>query len=307
VVTAAVMVVTTIPAVAVAAPSPATAAAEASASVARTTPVPGAGGIGSQPPLQLPPFGPDAPLRVSVLGDSVAAAAEPALVAALQATGEVRVSNATIDGFGLSTDPVWRTSLPEIVHSERAQVVLATWSWDDSCGDAPTPLVRRTTDVCALQHPAAYRRLLASAVRRLLGAGASAVVFLQFPTTAALGSDRVAGERAWDGAARRVAAQFPGHSLYLPVAGSVLRHGRFTSWLPPAARPGAPPATWLRVRTVDGVHLCPAGAARYAAAVLRDLQSTIGLARAPASWAGNAWSADPVYNTPSGACPVDSP
>jgi hypothetical protein len=304
--TAAVLVVATIPAVAVAAPSPAAAAQAATASVAERH-IAGAGTVVGQL-TNVPAFGARDRLRVTVLGDSVAAAAEPAIAASLEATGQVRVDNATIDGFGLSTDPIWRTSLPQIVRSQEAQVVVATWSWDDSCTvRRPTPLAARTTDVCALQHPQAYATLLAEAVHTMLEAGASGVVFLQFPTTAPK-RHQAAGQRAWDRAARSMAERFPGQVVYLPVARSLRREGKFATWLPPAAHPSAPRSAWLRVRTVDGVHLCPAGAARYAKAVLTDLETALQLPDTTgATWAGGQWSAAPVYNTPPGACPADSP
>ncbi|MGH9920786.1 MAG: acyltransferase family protein, partial [Nitrososphaerales archaeon] len=150
VVTAAAVVVATVPAVVVA-PSPVSAEVRAiSASVVPGGPVPGAGVLPERPLVAVPSFGPLDPLRVTVVGDSVAKGAEPAIAAALDSTGEVRVANATIDGFGLSTDPGWRTSLPNAVSSRRAQIVLATWSWDDECSPhSPTPFARRS-GVCAL-------------------------------------------------------------------------------------------------------------------------------------------------------------
>ena len=313
--TAAAVLAATVPAVVV--PSP-----PAAAAVAVVHPgehVPGSGGTVGSAPVGLPPFGPSDPLRVTVLGDSVARAAEPAIAAALGATGAVRVTNATIDGFGLTTDTIWRRSLPKIVAADRSQVVLATWSWDDSCSArSTTPLEHHAVNVCALGEPGAYRRMLAAAVRLMLRHGAAAVVFLQFPTTGPVASatslfrraddrQRAEGEAAWDRIARSLTAAFPGRVLYLPVAPSVLHHDRFSVWLPPGSDPAAPLDAWVRVRTVDDVHLCPAGAARYADAVLADLTPLLGLPPADRTWPAGRWSSSPVYATPPDSCPADHP
>ena len=79
-VTALVMVVATVPAVAAPAPSAEAAAAQAAAAVGSGQGLGDPTGVGAPAaPLDLPAFGPTDPLRVTVLGDSVAAAAEPAL------------------------------------------------------------------------------------------------------------------------------------------------------------------------------------------------------------------------------------
>lgn len=332
--TAAVVVVATLPAVAVP-PAPAVASASRVAGSGR---VPGAGGYGAQVPIALPAFGPSDPLRVTVVGDSVARVAEPAIAAALGATGEVTVTDGAIDGFGLNVDPSWRTDLPSLVRTDRTQLVLATWSWDDSCTPAAPPTVGHyATYTCALQHPRAYAAMLEAAVRAMLGpGGAAGVVFLGFPpsrpggaggpaladvpaagagrdaatraaTRAAAATAAAAAEAAWRRTVRSLPASFPGRVMYLPVARSLLLHGRFTPWLPPADRPGAPRSRWVRVRTVDGVHLCPAGAARYADAVLADLTGLYRLRRAGPGWSTGAWTRDHRYRTPPGSCPADHP
>lgn len=96
--------------------------------------------------------------------------------------------------------------------------------------------------------------------------------------------------------------------MYLPVAGSLLLNGRtYSAWLPPVGQPRAPKDAWIRVRKLDNVHLCPEGSARYAAAVLRDLSTIFRLPAAPPSWADGAWTKDPDFNDPPGACPDDHP
>ena len=306
--TAAFVVVATLPAVAV----PIAAVPSSDIRVAATAAVPGSGGFASQKPITAPPFGPSRPLRVTVFGDSVANVAEPAISAALEATGEVAVTNAAFDGFGLNIDRTWATGVPKLIASDRSQVVLATWSWDDSCSArAPSTIAHYATFVCALQHPRAYTAMLERAVRLMLGpGGASGVVFLEFPPTGpagAAGRAKRVGEAAWNRIVESLPAVFPGKVMYLPVAPAVLLHGQFTPWLPPEGDPRAPKPEWVRVRAVDEVHLCPAGAARYAGAVLADLSTLFHLPAAGTAWSTGRWTRNIVYRTPPGSCPDDHP
>jgi hypothetical protein len=255
---------------------------------------------------------------VTVFGDSVPFVAEPGIAAALGATGEVAVTNAAIPGYGLNIDPSWRTGIPSLMASDHTQLVLATWSWDDSC-TPHTPTPHYATYVCALQHPVAYTKLLEQAVRLMLGpGGASGVVFMQFPLTGpvlaptqpqaeAEQAARDAGEAAFDRIVRALPAVFPGKVMYLPVASSVLLDGKFTPWLPPVGDPTAPKSQWVRVRMVDNVHMCPAGVVRYADALLADLTDIFHLSPASPGWSTQSWTGDRRYNTPPGSCPDDHP
>ena len=316
--TAAVVVVATIPAVA----APSTVAPSTHAvRVGGRQAVPGAGGYQGQEPIAVPPFGPTDPLRVTVFGDSVPRIAEPAIAAALEATGEVAVTDGSATGFGLNRalpDYTWRTGIPSLVAADRTQLVLATWSWDNSC--TPKAATPGYADYdCALQHPASYKQKLEEAVRLMLSpGGASGVIFMEFPITgpdAAAGETatnplvaaKVAGERAWNAIVASLPAEFPGQVMYLPVGTSVLLGGRYTPWLPATGRPGAPAANWVRVRKTDGVHFCPSGAARYADALLADMTDIFHLRPASPGWSEESWTSDPVYDTPPDSCPDDHP
>lgn len=296
--------------------------APASASTTRhrsaSAPVAGSGGLAGEKRIALPPVSPAHPLRVTVFGDSVPYVAEPAIAASLDATGEVTVTDSAFPGFGLSNDPTWATpkhGIASLIASTHAELVLATWSWDNVC----TASERSKGDICALTDPAAFKQQVEKLVRLMLGpGGASGVVFIQFPPT---GPDVAAGEQAdnpqlaqktdgneaFDRIVRSLPAAFPGKVLYLPVASSVLLHGRFTFWLPPTSDPGAPTADWVRVRMTDGVHMCPAGAARYAAAILADLTSLYHLAPAHGTWQSGPWVSTARFTTAPGACPADHP
>jgi len=273
--------------------------------------VPGAGGYAAQQPIRLAQApSPADPLRVMVIGDSVMHDASYGITASLQATGEATVSTRTIDGFGLTTATSWPTSLPSLIRQTRAQLIVASWSWDQYGPTTPN----------ALHQPVQYTALLRRAVATMLtpGNGVEGVIFTQFPQsgnlaaanpadTAAYNRERRAGVVAWNTIAEKMAAEFPGRVMYFPLADAVLLHGEYSAWLPPEGDPGAPSRAWLRVRKLDSVHLCPEGSVRYAAALLADMTSVFGLAPVSGNWSQGAWTSDPDFNDPPGACPDDHP
>lgn len=265
--------------------------------------VPGSGGLSGQAPLvavAATAATAAAPLRVTLIGDSVMRAQAPAVTAALGSTGAVSVTDMAYDGWGLTNDPTWPTGVPAMLRRTRPQLVVGTWSWDGAW---------------ALTDPAAYRATLGRYLSALLdpadGApGAAAVVLEQFPPLGPLPeasggpagqARRVADVRAWNRVAASMPALFPGRVLFLPLAGAVERGGRYTSWAP--AGPGRTP---VRLRSVDATHFCPAGAARYAAALLSDLRTQMALPPAPSGWWSGPWSRAAVYDTPVGVCPATS-
>ena len=328
VVTAAIVVVATLPAVAVAPRGPAQSSQVpvigAGARVA------GAGGVVGKP-ITLPKFGPADPLRVSVLGDSVAQISEPGIAAALDATGDIKVSSSAYEGFGLNRFYKTTTGqivtgfpwLKQLIGKTRPELVLATWSWDGSCTPThPTtnPDGGYETYYCAEQYPTQYKAMLQRAIHFMLKTvGAAGVIFLQFPIR---GPDYEAGQAAtsptiasankgiryWNDAVRSMTAKFPGHVMYLPVGSSVLLNGKFTFLLPTPRTPNAPRTKWLRVRMVDGVHMCPAGISRYADAILADLTEEFSLHRARPGWSTGSWTKKSIYYWTSAAghdpCPA---
>ena len=308
--TAVVMVVATFPAVA----DPSTVALTTRLTVTPGTPgatVPGSGGYAGQEPIRLAalPSAAD-PLRVMLLGDSVMHDASYGVTAALQATGEVTVSTRTIDGFGLTTATNWRTSLPNLIRETGAQLIVASWSWDQLGPTTPN----------ALHQPAQYEQLLHSALSEMLtpGNGVEGVIFTQFPISGLIAStnpsvqasysrSRAQGVVAWNDIAKNMTTLFPGRVMYFPVADAILLDGHYSAWLPPEGDPHVPPSEWTRVRKLDNVHLCPEGSARYGAAVLGDMTTLFGLAPGGTAWAQGSWTTNPNFNNPPGACPDDHP
>jgi peptidoglycan/LPS O-acetylase OafA/YrhL len=308
VVTAVVIVVATMPAVAD--PSSVASTTHVASSAAGQT-VPGAGGYAGQQPIRLAPAPSSAdPLRVMLIGDSVMHDASYGITAALGATGEATVSTRTYDGFGLTTATNWRTSLPTLIKETGAQLIVASWSWDQYGPTTPN----------ALHQPKQYTALLRSAVATMLapGNGVEGVIFTAFPESgdiaasnpadqAAYNKERWDGVVAWNAIAEKMTSYFPGRVMYFPLAGSVLLDGEYSAWLPPEGAPHAPSSAWIRVRKLDNVHLCPEGSARYADALLADMTSVFGLAPADGNWSQGAWTSDPDFNDPPGACPDDHP
>jgi hypothetical protein len=305
--TAILIVVATIPAVA----DPTHVVGTSHLASAKGQAVPGSGGYEGQLPIHLATQPtPANPLRVMIVGDSVMHDASYGITASLESTGDAVVSAHTIDGFGLGTATTWHTSFPSLVAQTHAQIVIASWSWDQYGPTTPN----------ALHQPQAYARLLQSAVATLLapGNGVEGVIFTQFPQSGiiaasspsqqtAYNKERWEGVIAWNNIAKGMTAKFPGRVMYLPVASSLLLHGQYSAWLPPTNDPHASSDQWIRVRKLDDVHLCPEGSALYANAVLSDVTAVFHLSPAAGDWSQGSWASDPNFNDPPGACPDDHP
>ena len=242
--TAVVLVVATVPAVAD--PAPVAQVARPLRQGPGALEVAGEGGYAGQRPIVLPPgtFSPAQPLRATIIGDSVMGDASYAIRASLQSTGEVTVHTNTLDGFGLTTVPVWPSALTSIIGSEHPQLIIGTWSWDFAGPSTPN----------ALYQPKRYTALLERALRLMLapGNGVDGIVLTQFPQGDVSHPLHVSrrhqaqGARAWDAIAATMPSVFPGKVMYLPVADSILLHGHYATWLPPLGDPKAPRSQWVR-------------------------------------------------------------
>jgi hypothetical protein len=257
----------------------------------------GAASVGAAPT-------PDDPLRVWVLGDSVMHDAEPALAAALAATGEAEVvADSSFGGWGLTTVPAWTADSEQIIAAYHPQVVIGTWSWDDTlAGDDPT----------------VYLALLDQALSVWLapGDGVKLVLLVQFPQIGPnafiaqpllrerLWATLTAEQRAWDADAVRAVQAFPGRARYLPTDQLFDPHGRFLTWAPVGG------GLDVRVRQVDNIHLCPFGAAELAQLIVASLGDAVGLRSPVPGWEHGPWALDQRYNVGvagPGACPTDQP
>ncbi|MGH9046376.1 MAG: hypothetical protein ACRDVW_03575 [Acidimicrobiales bacterium] len=244
------------------------------------------------------------PIRFWLLGDSVMHDAAPAVTAALDATGEATVvANSTFGGWGLTTQLAWVRDSQQIIETYHPQVVVGTWSWDDTlAGDDPS----------------LYASLLRQALEVWLapGDGIQLVVLVQFPpvgpntyipaTTRRIKSwTEVSQEQdEWDHIAQSMVRVFPGHAAYLSTSQVFAPGGRFLTWTRSVT------GKWVRIRQLDNAHLCPYGAAEMGQLVIDDLQPMLGLPTPQPGWQDGSWSGDEQFNIGiggPGACPVDQP
>jgi peptidoglycan/LPS O-acetylase OafA/YrhL len=262
-------------------------------------PIRGAGGLGGQARIVVGhPIAASDPLRVVLLGDSMIDVAGPGVVAALDATGEVVASNHGFPGFGISNDPAWRGYVRHWVTATHADVVAFTDAgWDGRA---------------AMDEPA-YRDELVELVDVARAAGASGVVFLQYPwtkpseQTPAQQATTDAGTAAWNAAVAGMQAAAPGRAMYFPIAPSVELDGRYAAWVSPPLDPTAPETTWDRVRRTDGVHLCPPGISLYAAAIAADVGQAFGVPSPADGWWVNGWQRSTIIRQGAQYCPGDHP
>jgi len=229
--------------------------------------------------------------------------AQVGITEALEGTGDVEVSSNALPVWGLSS-PNADAFLVRSVQEFHPQIVIGTWSADNALARAD---------------PGAYQRTLETAIRILLspGDGVVGVIFLQMPVfgpTPDLVSSpslsqilqlRADGVSAWNQAVNESSLTFSGRVMYLPVARSLENGGRYTSWLPPSGESSGAPRHWVRVRTTDGVGLCPPGITRYSASVREDLTEIFHLNTSRTRW----WDSDAirVRAFDSATCPDDHP
>lgn len=291
--------------------APAGHVAKASTATTATTttgmkkPMPGAGGLVGGPIHLASKPTRYHPLRVVLIGDSVMRGEAPAIAAAFGSTKVVATVNDGFDGWGFTTDTGWRTGVPAAITGAKAAVVIAMWSYDDSFLAA---------------HPVLYHRWMVEFVHLVLAQhGVAGLVFEQFPQLGPVYAATVAEAKAdarrrneavdeWNHLVRSMVHLDPSRIVYAPLAPSVERGGRFVSFLPPGDDWRLPLSKWLRVRSKDAVHLCQAGAARYANALLYDFTDLFGLPAASATWQSGAWNDDVnAYGTADQGCPHDHP
>lgn len=260
--------------------------------------VPGAGGLAEQRPIVVPKLSAADPLRIVLVGDSTMVVDFPGIAAAIDSTGRAVVTEqGAYVGWGTTTDASWRSWVRHAVTSSHAELVMVTTGWDGT----------------AAMDTAAYESTMLELVRVARSAGASGVVFLQYPLTQPLDESptEVAttqhGIEAWNADVAALPALAPGLVMYFPVAPSVEVDGAFTYWVAPPSDPSAPKDSWDRVRRLDGVHLCPAGIELFASALAADTRQVFGLPAPKAGWWVNGWQRATVITSGDQYCPYDHP
>jgi hypothetical protein len=208
---------------------------------------------------------------VLLLGDSVADDESPGLIAALEAAG-LHVHSSTFPGAGLLSPqfdilPTYRQLLAD-VHPDLVLYQLSLW--DVGTAEQQRSVYASFTDL-ALQT-------------------ATAVAFITPPPLRDGLDPRLA---SLPDVVRAIVEQHPGRVFLLDSEGAW-----GTTFRTDMNGDGAPE------RKPDGVHVCPAGAARMGAWLVDALASKFsGVTPAPVtSWATGPWIGDARYNTPEGSC-----
>ncbi|MEX1104947.1 MAG: hypothetical protein WEB78_02005, partial [Ilumatobacteraceae bacterium] len=210
--------------------------------------------------------------RVLVLGDSVIFDASPGVVAALESSG-LTIQNNSFPGAGILSDqfdvgPVYTQELATF----RPDLVIYQFSlWD-----------RGTPD----EQFAAYEAF----AQEVNAAGARILFVTEPPVRTDLSGGTMTQLPA---VARSVVADDPEQRAFVdaaPVWGTEFQLDIDGDSVPE--------------RKPDGVHICPAGSARFAAWLLGELSARYsGFTPAPASvWAGGDWTTDERFTTPAGIC-----
>jgi len=219
----------------------------------------------SKPATTEPPASP-AKAKVVFLGDSVAVGEALALGAALKASGVGFQSLAAAGGgnvVGPFSAEQWK-KLPAAITAARPTTVVyqvTTYDWGT-----------------AAEQKAAYRKLLAA----VTAAGARLVIVTLPPIKADdFYKPHMADLARTTAVAREVAAESAGKAQVLDAA---------EVWGPTFQQQKDGKAD----RSIDGIHTCPQGAARFANWLLRNLATaTPGFAPAAAdTWANTGWAAD---------------
>ena len=186
------------------------------------------------------------PLRVYVLGDSLAWQATPALVAALDSTGMARVGSFAFVGEQLTDNQYnWQQKWPVVLNQEHPDVVvLSLGIWDRAY---------------ASHDPAGYTKLVDQAVGMILATGADLLWVEQpasgppperpgtvvFPT---------ASEQSVDAVYEALPYRYPGRVAWVPTTPTFEPNGVYTAFLPGVSGRAE------RVHMPDNFHICPAGA-----------------------------------------------
>lgn len=229
------------------------------------------------------------PLRVVLLGDGVLFDAAPAIEAALRAAGPVAVSSRPVLGFGLTRPDWhdWRATWPRLMASERPDlVVLLVGPWD-----VRTLVVGGRALAPGTPTWAAWYRGIATEAAAILRAGGARLLWLGMPWNA----DRTTRPRT--AALNTVIRQVSGTGFVDLARALGDAHGAYRAV---QVEHGAP----VRIMKADGVHLCPAGAARVARAVL-SAAAALWRLRVTTAWQSGPWRSDQRYSwAPGGGCPT---
>jgi hypothetical protein len=226
----------------------------------------------SGPGLSAPAGAAPQPQRVTILGDSVMVDGSPGIQAILQSTNAVTVTPRAAPGYGL-TRANWQVDFTRILNDTKPTgvvVLLGGWDLDAAAAD-----------------PTGYAATVGQVMDLLTSSGAQVAWIGELPGDARFEND--AKRRNLNSIIAAVAAKHP--QVHYVSSDSTFDgpNGRYAMFLP------GPAGHLVRVRKVDGQHLCPDGAARLGQLVYDTLRRPLALPAPAPTWQSGPWRHDAVY------------
>jgi hypothetical protein len=212
------------------------------------------------------------PQRVTILGDSVMVDGSPGIQAILQSTKAVTVAPRAFPGYGL-TKANWALDYTRILNDTKptgVAILLGGFDLDAAAAD-----------------PTGYATTVGQVMDLLTSKGAQVAWIGELPGDARFENE--AKRRNLNSIVSSVAAKHP--QVHFVSADSTFEgsDGQYAMFLPGST------SRLVRVRKVDGQHLCPDGAARLGQLVYDTLRRPLALPAPGRNWQSGAWRHDAVY------------
>jgi len=209
---------------------------------------------------------------VTILGDSVMVDGSPGIQAVLASTGHVTVYPRAFPGYGL-TKSNWRVDYATILNQTKPTGVAILLGGFDLA--------------YAAAHPAAYGALVGQVMDLLTAHGEQVAWVGMLPGSARFENE---AQRAnLNHIVEEQAATRPDVHFVSPDSTFDGPNGQYATFLP------GPNGRLVRIRKVDGQHLCPDGAARLGQLVYDTLQKPLDLAPPSKHWPSGSWRQAAVY------------
>ena len=211
--------------------------------------------------------------RISILGDSVMVDGQPGVEAVLDSTGAAQAYRHAFVGYGITRDN-WPVDYGRVLAQDNpTAVVMMIGDWDN---------------VFAAKHPRQYASTVGKVMDFLTHKGAFLLWIGMEPGDPRFVSE--ARRRNLNSIVQAEAAKRPKTVSYLPSEPIFDGpDGKYAMFLP------GPDGKSVRIRKVDGLHICPDGAVRLGQAVYDALQSRLQLPPPAPNWQSGSWRQDPVY------------
>jgi hypothetical protein len=232
-----------------------------------------AAGVGAAPATASPHRAATRPHQVvTILGDSVMVDGSPGIQAILSSTQQVTVYPRAYPGYGL-TKSDWRTDYTRILDATKPTGVAILLGGFDLA--------------YAAANPAAYGTLVGQVMDLLTARGAQVAWIGELPGSARFEND--VQRRNLNSIIEAVAASHPNVHWVSSDPTFDGPNGQYEMFGP------EPGGKRVRLRKVDGQHLCPGGAARLGQLVYDTLRTPLHLGPAAKNWPAGSWRQASVY------------